>query len=411
MVEFNKDVGKSSRRHIARISSIKPQPLSQVKHIETNRLQSTIDEFDRVMGGGIVPGSVTLLAGDPGIGKSTLLLTIISKIGGLYVAGEESAEQVKLRAKRMGISGESIVIFPETSVEAILDVLGATIDLALKDGAGKMPLVVIDSIQTITSDTLEGFAGSVGQIRYCAEQLVTLAKSKHIPMLIIGHVTKEGEIAGPKILEHMVDTVLYFEGERFASARILRTLKNRFGAIEEVGIFDMQEAGLREVKNPSELFLVDRVKGVPGSAVTVILEGTRPLLIEIQALTVATQLAFPRRIANGFDANRLQLLIAILQKRLNLPLGGFDIFINVSGGLKVSEPASDLAVCAAIVSSFTNKPLDAKMVVFGEVGLLGEVRRVAQEERRSKEAKRLGFTTTITPGNTQSLSQMHTKFQ
>ncbi len=402
LVEFNKDAGKGKPSAVTQIrTKVEPQKLSQVKHIETNRLKSNLDEFDRVMGGGIVPGSVTLLAGDPGIGKSTLLLTIISKIGGIYVAGEESAEQVKLRAARMGIAGENIIIYPETNVEAIIEV----INTISSSSETKLPVVIVDSIQTLSSDNLEGMAGSVGQIRFCAEQLVQVAKSKGIPLIIIGHVTKEGSIAGPKILEHMVDTVLFFEGERFASARILRTLKNRFGAIEEVGIFDMREEGLTEVKNPSELFLTDRVTNVPGSVVTVILEGTRPLLVEIQALTVTTQLAIPRRVANGFDQNRLQLLTAILQKRLNMPLGGFDIFINVSGGISVSEPAVDLAVCMAIISSFLNKAVDKQTVIFGEVGLLGEVRRITQEERRSKESKRLGYTTAISPGVVKSLQQ------
>jgi len=369
----------------------KPQKLSDVKHIEKNRLKSGFSEFDRVVGGGIVPGSVTLLAGDPGIGKSTLLLHILSRIGGLYVSGEESAEQIKLRAKRMGVGGENISIYAETIVENIISVINAD------------KLVVIDSIQTISSDELSGMAGSVGQIRYAAEQFVRLAKTTGIPIIIIGHVTKEGEIAGPKILEHMVDTVLYLEGERYQDARILRTLKNRFGAVEEVGIFEMRENGLLEIANPSEIFLKDRVKNVPGSVVTVIMEGSRPLLIEIQALAVPSQLAIPRRVGNGVDYNRLQLLTAVLQKRLGVPLGTFDIFVNVSGGLKISEPAADLAVCMAILSSFKNKPVDSKTAAFGEVGLLGEIRGVGYEERRIKEAKRLGFTLQLTSKTARSL--------
>ena len=370
-----------------------PQKLSDVKHIEKNRLKSGFVEFDRVMGGGIVPGSVTLLAGDPGIGKSTLLLHIISAIGGMYVSGEESGEQIKLRAKRMNIDGANIMVLAETVVEGILDALAKYTS----------PLIVIDSIQTLSSNELEGMAGSVGQIRYCAEELVTFAKSRGIPILIIGHVTKEGEIAGPKVLEHMVDTVLYLEGERYADARILRTLKNRFGPIEEVGIFEMNEIGLKEIANPSEIFLQDRVKNVPGSVVTVVMEGSRPLLVEIQALVVPSQLPIPRRVANGFDYNRLQLLTAILSKRLGIPLGTSDVFVNVSGGLKLTEPAADLAVALAILSSFKNKAVDAKAVVFGELGLLGEVRRVGQEERRVKESKRLGFTTIISPDRTKNL--------
>lgn len=371
----------------------KPQKLSDVRHIEKNRLKSGFVEFDRVMGGGVVPGSVTLLAGDPGIGKSTLLLHVLAAVGGLYVSGEESAEQVKLRAKRLGINGENISILAETNAEAITQNLT------------DQKLVIVDSIQTLSSSDLDGMAGSVGQIRRSAELLIAAAKSNGIPIIIIGHVTKEGAIAGPKVLEHMVDTVLYLEGERFANARILRTLKNRFGAIEEVGIFDMSDQGLKEVSNPSALFLQDRVKNVPGSVVTVILEGTRPMLVEIQALTVATQIAMPRRVGNGVDYNRLQLIIAILQKRLSLPLGGFDVFVNVSGGLKVAEPAVDLAIAMAIVSSFKNKSLDPKTVVFGELGLLGEVRRVIAEERRTKEAKRLGFSSSLSPSSAPSLTK------
>lgn len=378
----------------------KPQKLSDVKHIEKNRLKSGFIEFDRVMGGGVVPGSVTLLAGDPGIGKSTILLHVIAQTGGLYVSGEESAEQIKLRAKRLGIEGDKIIVFPEINVEGIVGVIAES----------PFPLVVIDSIQTLVSSDLDGMAGSVGQIRHCAEELVAVAKAKGIPIIIIGHVTKEGTIAGPKVLEHMVDTVLYLEGERFANARILRTLKNRFGAIEEVGIFEMVDNGLKEIDNPSALFLQDRVKNVPGSVVTVIMEGTRPMLVEIQALVVSTLLPMPRRVANGFDYNRLQLLVAILQKRLNIPLGTFDVFVNVSGGLKVSEPAADLAVAMAILSSFKNKAMDPKAAVFGELGLLGEVRSIGSEERRMKEAKRLGFTTVHMPKNIHNLKQVSALF-
>ena len=401
-----------------------PMKLSEVKHIEKQRLKSGYEEFDRVVGGGIVPGSVTLLAGDPGIGKSTLILHVLGKIGGLYVSGEESAEQVKLRAKRLGINGENINILAETNVEAIVESINT---LRHSREGGNLPsknrspirsgmtddegLVIIDSIQTLVSDEFEGIAGSIGQVRRCAEMLVTTAKSKGLPIIIIGHVTKEGTIAGPKVLEHMVDTVLYLEGERFANARILRTLKNRYGAVEEVGIFEMNDSGLKEVSNPSALFLQDRVKNVPGSVVSVIMEGTRPMLVEIQALVVPSQLAMPRRVANGIDYNRLQLLVAILQKRLNIPLGTFDVFVNVSGGLKISEPAVDLAVCLALLSSFKNKAVDPKTAIFGEVGLLGEVRSIGSEERRSKEAKRLGFTIVISPSTSRNLIQVSKMLQ
>ncbi len=396
LVETVKDVGgsvgKSSYKSPA--GGAKPQKLSDVRHIEKNRLKSGFSEFDRVTGGGIVPGSVTLLAGDPGIGKSTLLLHVLAKIGGLYISGEESPEQVKLRAKRLGIAGDNVAILPETNAETIAQA-----------ATGNYPLIIVDSIQTLSSSDLEGMAGSVGQIRHSAEVLIAAAKSHGVPMIIVGHVTKEGAIAGPKVLEHMVDAVLYLEGERFANARILRTLKNRFGAVEEVGIFEMNDAGLKEVANPSALFLQDRVKNVPGSVVTVIMEGTRPMLVEIQALAVPSQLAMPRRVANGVEFNRLQLLVAILQKRLSLPLGSFDIFVNVSGGLRVGEPAADLAVALAIISSFKNKAIDPKTAVFGELGLLGEVRTIGASERRIKEAKRLGFTTVISPASVKNLKQ------
>lgn len=398
LVETVKETGKQGAVDRGQqITGAKPQKLSEVKHIEKNRLKSGFGEFDRVMGGGIVPGSVTLLAGDPGIGKSTLLLHVLAAVGGLYVSGEESAEQVKLRAKRLGIDGGNISILAETNTESIVGNLSDVSDLG--------HLVIVDSIQTLNSSDLDGMAGSVGQIRRSTEFLIAAAKTKGVPIIIIGHVTKEGAIAGPKVLEHMVDAVLYLEGERFANARILRTLKNRFGAIEEVGIFEMVEKGLAEVSNPSALFLQDRVKNVPGSSVTVILEGTRPMLVEIQALVVPTQLPVPRRVGSGVDYNRLQLLVAILSKRLNLPLGGFDVFVNVSGGLKIAEPAADLAIALAILSSFKNKPIDPKAAVFGEVGLLGEVRRVGSEERRVKEAKRLGFTTIFSPATLPSLAK------
>lgn len=406
LIETVKDVSNGATAKAGSIrrsgGGAKPVKLSEVRHIEKNRLKTSYSEFDRVMGGGIVQGSVTLLAGDPGIGKSTLLLHVLGSIGGLYVSGEESAEQVKLRAKRLGVTEETISIFAETNAEAICDAMQSVTE---------KQLVIVDSIQTLSSSDLEGMAGSVGQIRHSAELLIAAAKSRGVPVIIIGHVTKEGAIAGPKVLEHMVDTVLYLEGERFANARILRTLKNRFGAIEEVGIFEMAEAGLKEVSNPSALFLQDRVQNVPGSAVTVILEGTRPMLVEIQALAVPSQLAVPRRVGTGVDYNRLQLLIAILSKRMNIPLGGFDVFVNVSGGMKIAEPAADLAIAAAILSSFTNKSVHPKAAIFGEVGLLGEVRRVGSEERRVREAKRLGFPNVYSPITVKHVKSIQDSFR
>jgi DNA repair protein RadA/Sms len=409
-VETVKDYGKQSAR--TNTGSVRqktvPQKLSEVKHIDVERTKTGIGEFDRVIGGGVVPGSVTLLAGDPGIGKSTLLLHVVSSVGGVYVAGEESAEQVKLRAKRLGIGGENITILAETYVEAILETLSSMVEtkkVTKNKDISSIPLVIIDSIQTLSSGDLDGMAGSVGQIRYSAEKMVAFAKSKGVPFIFIGHVTKEGTIAGPKILEHMVDAVLYVEGERFASARILRTFKNRFGAVEEVGIFDMEEKGLKEIQNPSALFLQDRVEHVPGSIVTVLMEGTRPLLVEVQGLVVPSQLAVSRRVANGFDYNRLQLLTAIIQKRLNMPLGTYDIFVNVSGGLKIQEPAADLAIALAIISSFKNKAIDPHTAVFGEVGLLGELRATVSEERRIKESIRLGYKHVLTPKTVKTLKK------
>lgn len=366
------------------VKTITPQLLSAVKSVKRDRISTEFGELDRVLGGGIVPGAVILVSGDPGVGKSTLLLAVMGKVGGYYVTGEESAEQVKLRADRLGINNEHLFIIPETNIESIIS--------SIENSSQKPRIVVIDSIQTMASESLDGAAGSPGQIRQTTQLLLQFAKQNQISLFIVGHVTKEGTIAGPKLLEHMVDVVCYFEGERYYQGRILRTLKNRFGPTDEVGIFEMSESGLTEISNPSKLFLEGRVKNVPGSTVGVTLEGTRPLLVEIQSLVVSTQLAMPRRVAQGIDFNRLQVILAILQKRLNLPMGNFDVFVNVSGGLKLKEPAVDLPVALSLISAFKNKPLPDTLASFGEVGLLGELRRVQGEEQRSKEAKRLGFT-------------------
>lgn len=366
---------------------VRPQKLSEVKSIEKGRLKTGFEEFDRVLGGGIVPGSVILLAGDPGIGKSTLLLQMAAKLGGLYVLGEESSPQIKLRADRLKIKSDHLLLLPQTDVDIICTQIEES----------KPLLVIVDSIQTLTTSDLSGTSGSVGQVRECAARLARVGKSLGVPIFLIGHVTKEGSIAGPMVLEHLVDTVLFLEGERFYTARTLRSLKNRFGPTDEAGIFQMEEKGLQEVKNPSELFLQEREKETPGSVVVPILEGTRPILVEIQALVTSTSLAFPRRVASGFDPGRLNILAAVVAKRLGLPLATYDIFVNIPGGMKIREPAADLGVALAIISSFKNKPLPAKSYVFGEVGLLGEVRRVVGEDKRSKEARRLGFSLGITP--------------
>ena len=369
--------------------TISPQLLSSVKSLKRGRISTKFTEFDRVLGGGIVPGAVVLVAGDPGVGKSTLLLATLGKIGGWYVTGEESAEQVKLRADRLRIENNKLYILPEINIESIIS--------SIESAKIKPSVLVIDSIQTMVSDTLEGIAGAVGQIRQATQLLIQLAKRTQVAVFIVGHVTKEGTIAGPKLLEHMVDIVCYFEGERYYQGRILRSLKNRFGPTDEVGIFEMVDNGLTEIDNPSKLFLEGRVKNVAGSTVGVTLEGTRPLLVEIQSLVVPTQIAIPRRVASGIDYNRLQVILAILQKRLNIPLGTFDVFVNVSGGLKLKEPAVDLPVALSLISAFKNKPLPDKLASFGELGLLGELRRVQGEDQRMKEAKRLGFTAIISP--------------
>ncbi len=393
---------------------VSPQKFSEIKSSFQTRIKTGIGELDRVLGGGIVPGSLVLVAGEPGIGKSTLLLQLASLLTDknssgkrkknedfniLYVSGEESAQQIRLRGERLGVKkADNLLFLPETDVDQVIETIR---DLKTK-GSG---LIIIDSIQTLTTGDFSSSAGSVGQVRESALRLLKMAKSTGLPIFLIGHVTKQGAVAGPKILEHMVDTVLYLEGERLGTFRLLRTSKNRFGATDEVGVFEMLDKGMIEVGNPSRLFLSTRQKKVPGSVVVATMEGTRPMLVEIQALVVPTQLALPRRFASGIDNNRLQLIIAVLSKRLSLPLGSFDIFVNVAGGLKVEEPAADLGVALAIYSSFKNLFIDPKTAVFGELGLLGEVREVAYVKQRQKEAKRLGFINIISPEKYSSINQ------
>ena len=373
----------------------KPQRLSDVKSQKEVRFTAGFEEFDRVLGGGIVPGSVILVSGDPGIGKSTLLLQMIAKTGGLYVSGEESVAQIKLRAERLGLKSEKVMLLSETDVDNIVETLSQT----------KPPVAIIDSIQTMDTLDLAGASGSVGQVRECAFRLQNIAKQLGIALFIVGHVTKEGAIAGPKVLEHLVDTVLYLEGERFHAFRILRSVKNRFGPTDEVGVFEMRDLGMEEVKNPSDMFLEERVKNVAGSCIVCTVEGTRPVMVEVQALVIPTSMAIPRRVGSGVDYGRLSLLCGVIQKRLGIPLHTTDVFVNVAGGFKLSEPACDLAVCLAIVSSFKNKAIDSKTAVFGEVGLLGELRRVGQMEKREKEAKKLGFSVIISPEKYKSLAE------
>jgi DNA repair protein RadA/Sms len=389
--EWNSFVEEERVSKLKRQKTAEPVALEDVSHSEGSRHSTGIGELDRTLGGGVVMGSVVLIGGDPGIGKSTLILQSmkgLSKLGKvLYVSGEESPEQVKLRAERLKISSRDIVLLPETSLEGILSVVQKISPQA----------IVIDSIQTIFSVELPSAPGSVGQIRECSTKLMFLAKKHGIPLFIIGHVTKEGAIAGPKVLEHIVDTVLYFEGDKGNPFRILRAVKNRFGSTNEIGVFEMQEAGLQEVENPSKLFLLERPENVPGSVVTVSLEGTRPLLIEVQALVTASSFGVPRRTALGVDYNRVNLLIAVIDKRLGIHLGGMDIYVNVVGGLKIDEPAIDIAMIAAIVSSFKNQSVDKGIFTFGEVGLSGEIRAISQSEIRCREAIKLGFQKGIIP--------------
>jgi DNA repair protein RadA/Sms len=369
-----------------------PQPITAISTDGFARTPVPMDEFNRALGGGIVPGSVILIGGDPGIGKSTILLQVSALLAAngkptLYVSGEESARQIKMRAARLGITEEQLYVVSETNVEQIL----AQIEQL------QPQLVVIDSIQAVYLDELQSSAGSISQVRESATALLRLAKAQNIPMFIVGHVTKEGAIAGPRVLEHMVDTVLYLEGERFHSYRLLRSVKNRFGSTHEVGVFEMQEHGLVEVSNPSEAFLAERLAGATGSVVAVTMEGTRPLLVEIQALTSTTSFGLPRRTANGIDFNRLLLLVAVLSKRVGLKLGNQDVFVNVVGGLRISEPAADVAVASAIASSFRGVPVPENCVMLGEIGLSGELRSVGHAQKRLKEAAKLGFQRCIIP--------------
>lgn len=383
-------------------SFVNPLLLSQIKSFSKNRISTGIREFDQVLGGGIVPGSVVLIAGEPGIGKSTLLLQLAAHVGGVYVSGEESLSQIKIRAERLKIKTTNLFFLSETDIETII----YSLEQFFKKEEPPSKIVVVDSIQTLYSPQLGGGPGSVGQVRECTNKLLRLAKENEISLFIVGHVTKEGVIAGPKVLEHAVDTVLYLEGERFGSARLLRVVKNRFGPTDEVGVFQMTERGMEEVENPSALFLADRAGKVPGSVVSATIEGTRPLLVEIQGLVVSTNLALPRRVGQGIDVNRLQMIIAVLTKILRFPLGNFDIYVNVTGGLKIKEPAADLGVALAIVSSFKNVSLPPKTVCWGELGLLGEIREVSQSQRRQKESRRLGFTNILSPANSRDISSL-----
>ncbi|MGI5825826.1 MAG: DNA repair protein RadA [Patescibacteria group bacterium] len=383
MVEFRDSTKFKNQNSKIKIEEVRPIKLSEIKTQTNTRISSKISELDRVLGGGFVVGEMTLLAGEPGIGKSTLLLELTKNLPqALYVCGEESAEQVKMRAERLGIKGDNLTLLAETNVDSFIE--------SLEDHK----FIIIDSIQTLWSADFEGSPGSISQVRGCSQKLLELAKKNGITMVLVGHVNKDGNIAGPMTLSHMVDAVFFLEGERFTDLRLLRGMKNRFGPTDEVGIFRMTEKGMEEVKNPSELFLEEGEKtgSEPGCVTICTMEGTRPMLLEIQSLVTQSSLAIPRRVTSGVDNNKVVLLAAVLQKALGLPLYNQDIFVKVGGGFRVSEPAVDLGICLAIVSSLKDKALPVKTCVFGEVGLLGEIRRVSGEEKREKEAKKLGFT-------------------
>ena len=373
------------------VHEAKVVPLTEVTADDDTRSETGIKELDRVLGGGIVPGSLVLVGGDPGIGKSTLLLQVCQRMAQmkkiLYISGEESQAQIKLRANRMGNFTSSLLLLCETNLGIIRSVIEKE----------RPELVIIDSIQTMYSEDVTSAPGSVSQVRESTNVFMQLAKGLCIPIFIVGHVTKEGTVAGPRVLEHMVDTVLYFEGDRHASYRILRAVKNRFGSTNEIGVFEMRQSGLVEVENPSEYMLSGKPENASGSVVACSMEGTIPILLEIQALVCRTNFGMPRRTAAGTDYNRVNLLMAVLEKRLGMSLGNCDAYVNIAGGIKMNEPAIDLGIVMALVSSYRNRPIDEKTIVFGEVGLSGEVRAVNMPEQRVAEAKKLGFETCILP--------------
>jgi len=379
-------------RSLSQFRSSSPIAYGNIESQDDARTASGIDELDRVLGGGIVAGSLVLIGGAPGIGKSTIVMQMADKLAMhgtsvLYVSGEESERQIKMRGERLGVASENLFLLPETNLQAIL----------AEANALRPEFVIVDSIQTVFSDQVESAPGSVSQVREVAAQFMTFAKSTSTPVFLTGHVTKEGSLAGPKTLEHIVDTVLYFEGDRHHNHRIIRATKNRFGAANEIGIFEMTNSGLVPVANPSELFLQERPENATGSVVTICMEGTRPMLVEVQALVSGTKFGSGRRMTQGFDHNRTSLLIAVLEKRLGFQLAGDDVFVNVAGGMEIDEPAADLGIIASIASSYRNLQVPPETAVFGEVGLTGEIRGVLQASVRAREAQTLGFKKLILP--------------
>lgn len=401
--EVQREAPKTPPGHMARAGLTMvpvqegPLPVEAIQNYAIERLDLGIEELNRVLGGGLVPGTMVLLAGDPGIGKSTLLLQAAAKAAGQwagvwYVTGEESVQQVKLRATRMGCNPANLWLWAQTDMDQIL----------ARMAEDQPSLVIIDSIQTMYTSELESTPGSVGQIRECTAKLALLAKGLHIPVIIVGHVTKEGSIAGPRVLEHMVDTVLYFEGERHYPYRILRAVKNRFGSTFEIGVFEMCDQGLQQVLNPSMAFLAERPTAAPGSVIAGCMEGTRPMLAEVQALVSPSTLAQPRRVVNGTDYNRVNMILAVLEKRVGLKLGNQDIYVNIAGGIRLQEPAMDLPIAMAVASSFKNRPAREDMAIMGEIGLAGEVRPVSYPEKRAAEAAKLGLTRILAPRGTRA---------
>ncbi len=393
MVEEKQSVSvRGGSRGVVRTETARPSSLSEVSIEEESRMLTHIGELDRVLGGGIVPGSLTLVGGDPGIGKSTLLLQVCRNLAAdgrkvLYISGEESLRQIKIRANRLGEFSDNLQLLCETG----LAVVEQTIRSVMPD------VTIIDSIQTMYDEEVSSAPGSVSQVREATNVLLQLAKGLTVSVFIVGHVTKEGTVAGPRVLEHMVDTVLYFEGDRHASYRILRGVKNRFGSTNEIGVFEMKEEGLIEVRNPSEYMLSGKPEGASGSVVSCSMEGTRPILLEIQALVCHSNFGIPRRQAIGTDFNRVNLLMAVLEKRLHLQMSDCDAYVNLAGGMRIVEPAIDLGIAMAVVSSFKNRAIDDKTIAFGEIGLSGEVRGVSMVEQRVAEAAKLGFTTCVIP--------------